>query len=60
MTSAPLPPEAMHELMRSLPSMSVVLDAVESPSSMGLDPETATLCAALAARTPRPLLREAV
>ena len=60
MTSAPLPPETIHELMRSLPSMSAVLDTIESPSSMGLDPETAALCAALAERTPRPLLREAI
>ena len=60
MTSAPLPPETMHELMRALPSMSAVLDAVDSPSSLGLDPETATLCAALAVCTPRPLLREAI
>ena len=52
--------ETGHELMRALPAMSAVLGAMDSPASLGLDPETATLCAALLARTPRPLLREAI
>ncbi len=52
-------PETIHERMRSLPSMDAVLAAISNPASMGLDAETASLCAALAARTPRPLLREA-
>ncbi len=60
MTPAPSFSATMHELMRSLPSMSAVLDAIDAPSTQGLDSETTTLCAALAARTPRPLLREAV
>ena len=52
--------ETMHDLMRSLPSMNAVLDAVSAPASMELDPETTSLCAALFSRTPRPLLREAI
>ena len=60
MTVPPPDSKTLHQLMRALPSMSAVLDAVESPSAAGLDPETATLCAALAAQTPRPLLREAI
>ncbi len=49
-----------HELMRALPSMCAVLNAIEAPSSLKLDSETAGLCAVLVARAPRPLLREAV
>ena len=60
MASAPPPSVNPHELMRSLPSMSAVLGAIDAPSSLGLDPETTALCAALAAKTPRPLLREAI
>ena len=53
-------PETMHALMRSLPSMSAVLDAINDPAHTALDAATASLCAALVARTPRTLLREAV
>lgn len=53
--------ETLNRRMRSLPSMGAVLAAIADPATIGGgDAETASLCALLMARTPRPLLREAV
>ncbi len=45
-------------LLRSLPSMTVILDAFADPASASNDPEVTSLCALLTANLPRPLLRE--
>ena len=60
MTSARQPADTLNALMRSLPSMNVVLDALQDAASQADGSETAMLCAALTSSTPRPLLREAI
>lgn len=60
MTLKKQPTASLNSLMRSLPSMNAVLDAIRDAASQPDGSETAVLCAALSTSIPRPLLRDAI